>query len=562
MINAKVLTRLVLLLFGWWALTPFALAAADAIFINGQVYTVNSQQPWAEAVVVEGHKILYVGDSEQAIRHQSGGTRVIDLEGKMLLPGFIDSHFHPSTAALMLKLGVGMLELNSKEEFLQAVRQYVSENPDVKVVSGFGWSQRAFGLEGPSKEDLDEIVSDRPVLLIERGGHSAWANSRTLDFLNINKDTPDPLPGKHFYVRDAQGNPTGWLQEGAAFWLHLEPLGIGTKEEFRQALLEFLPQLPQVGITSVFDAGTSGLQEFALRALVELDEEGKLPIRYNASNKIITHDDAEQAVRRLERFQKEYSTELVRPMANKIINDGVAPDGGFTLMFEEPELTSIVTNIAVAGQDLMIHVTKDVTVHEALNAMERARAVAGNRKSRFVLTHVDSVRPGDFVRFSEIGVMASIQPRRLGFEWNHEMHEWYKSGPLAGERSRLKTFLDKGVRLTLSSDFPACPGGLSNCTPLQGIEAAHTRQNLGMPDAPVVPPADERLTVEQGIRGYTIDNAYQMRMENELGSIEPGKLADLVVLEENLFEIEEHGIHKVQVLLTMMNGKIVFDVLE
>ena len=116
---------------------------------------------------------------------------------------------------------------------------------------------------------------------------------------------------------------------------------------------------------------------------------------------------------------------------------------------------------------------------------------------------------------------------------------------------------------TLSSDFPAiCPGGILNCTPLHGIEAAHTRQESGNPSAPVVPPADERLTVEQAIRAYTIDNAYQMRMENELGSIEPGKLADLVVLEENLFEIEKHEIHKIQVLLTMMNGKIVFDVLE
>jgi predicted amidohydrolase YtcJ len=171
----------------------------------------------------------------------------------------------------------------------------------------------------------------------------------------------------------------------------------------------------------------------------------------------------------------------------------------------------------------MIHVTKDVTVHEALNAMERARAVAGNRKSRFVLTHVDTVRPGDFVRFSEIGVMASIQPRKLGFEWNQEMPEWYKSGPFAGQRTRLKTFLDNGVRLTLSSDFPAiCPGGILNCTPLHGIEAAHTRQESGNPSAPVVPPADERLTVEQAISAYTIDNACQMRMENELGSIEPG----------------------------------------
>jgi predicted amidohydrolase YtcJ len=169
MFDARYSTRLVLVLIGWWAVTPLALVAADTIFTNGQVYTVNDQQPWAEAVVVEGDKITYVGDSEQALRHVGGGTRVIDLEGKMLLPGFIDSHFHPLTAALMLKLGVGMLELNTEEEYLQAVRQYVAENPDVKVFAGFGWSQRVFGPEGPTKEDLDKIVSDRPVLLIEGG---------------------------------------------------------------------------------------------------------------------------------------------------------------------------------------------------------------------------------------------------------------------------------------------------------------------------------------------------------------------------------------------------------
>ena len=555
----SVITRLAVLIptIGFSA-TVFA---ADYVFKNGSVYTVDQAKPWANAVAVEGNEIVYVGNNAGVEQHITENTQVIDLEGKMLLPGFIDTHMHPGVGALMFNIGVHLIHKFTPEEYLDAVREYAAANPEIEVIGGFGFRDEVFEDGGPTKELLDQAVSDRPVFIVSGGGHSAWANTKAMEVLGIDKDTPDPQEGVHFYKRDADGNPTGYLLEGAAFWSHLETLGLGTKQHFLDGYPSMLGEFPTAGITALFDAGTPGVQEYALQALVEMDQAGILPVRYNASNYIITREHAQRAVPELERLKRLYTSEMVRPVAIKISNDGAAPDGGSHIQFEEEELTGILTDIAEAGADVMIHVTGPETIAQGINAMERARAAVGNHDSRFVLTHINTVEDKDFARLRDVQIIPSVQPAMLGMveQWQYWMFmasSWFEMHNRVGMHNSM---INAGAMVTISSDYPACPGTIRECSPLVSIAAAHNRQKFGEEDAWIIPAETERTTLADMIRATTINAAYQVRMEDEIGSIETGKLADMIVLEKNLFEIGRHEIHDTKVLMTMVNGRIVFD---
>ena len=393
------------------------------------------------------------------------------------------------------------------------------------------------------------------------GGHSAWANTKAMEVLGIDKDTPDPQEGVHFYKRDADGNPTGYLIEGAAFWSHLETLGLGTKQHFLDGYPDMLGEFPTAGITALFDAGTPGVQEYALQALVEMDEQGILPVRYNASNYIITREQVQRAVPELERLKRLYTSELVRPIAIKISNDGAAPDGGSHIQFEEDELTEILTEIGEAGADVMIHTTAPDTISQGINAIERARAAVGNHDSRFVLTHIDGLDESQLDQLRNAQIIPSVQTAMLGMVeyWQYWMFMASSMFELHNKIGMYNSMLDAGTMLTISSDYPACPGTIKECSPLVSIAAGYNRQKFGEEDAWPIPPETERTTLADMIRATTINAAYQVRMEDEIGSIETGKLADLIVLEKNLFEIGRHEIHNTNVLMTMLNGKIVFD---
>lgn len=544
-----------------------SLIAADYVFTNGKVYTVNLEQPWVQAVAVDGNRIIYVGNNAGAEEHITETTQLVDLQGKMLLPGFIDTHMHTGLAALFFNLGISLVGLESLDVYLETIRKYAEQNPDTPVIGGFGFDARfnsVFDDDGPTKELLDSIVSDRPVFIISTYGHSAWANSKALEALNINKDTPDPQEGVHFYKRDKEGNPTGHLMEGAAFWSHLEALGLGTREQFKAAYPGILSQLPESGITSLFDAGIPGVQEYAFKALLELEQDGRLPVRYNASNYVITPEHAVNAVPELERLRQLYTSELVRVAAIKISNDGQGPDNTDHIQFPEEKLTPILSDIARAGADVMVHTTQAETIAQTVNAMEKARTTVGNYDSRFTMTHVPSVLDEDYQRFQSAGIIANIQPLFLsklnrftfymmsmskGFKWIHDVHMF-------------KNMVDSGAVVTLSSDYPVCSDAVSGCSPLRSIEYAHNRQPAGDEGGWIARPRNQRLSIATLIRAATINGAYQLHMEDKVGSIETGKLADLVVLEENLFEVNRYDIHSTKVLMTMVNGRVVHDQLQ
>ena len=329
-----------------------------------------------------------------------------------------------------------------------------------------------------------------------------------------------------------------------------EPLHI-----FEAGYMSTLPEYPTVGITSFFDAGTPDVQENAFIALRKIEKEGNLPVRYHGSFYVTGNEEASVAVESLQRLRNTYTSDLLRLNTIKVSNDGQAPEPHKQhLLWNGERLGRLFTKIATAGMDVMIHATNDNTVHETLNGIEIAKKAQPDTDSRFTITHMDFIQQSDFTRFADLDIIAGVQPMsaEAGFLSQHHMPENVLVAPL-------RSLIESGVVLSGSSDFPACGAPLTGCTPFYGMEVSVTRQRAGKPNAQVLAPESERLSLEQAIYAYTMSSAYQIRREKDLGSIEKGKLADLIVVDQNLFEIHPHKIHKTKVLFTMMNGRPVYD---
>ena len=261
-----------------------------------------------------------VGKSDDVSKNADEDARIIDLAGRMLLPGFVESHSHPAVAGLLAsKLQV--IGTKTVAEVQAALKAYAAAHPDEEALLGFGFPSalntavNAAGVQGPYRKDLDAVVADRPVLIIALDAHSAWVNSKALEVAGITKDTPDPVPGVHFYQRNANGEPTGWMVEGNAFWPLLPFFGLGSESDFRQAFAESLPSYSAMGITTVFDAGIPGgdaLLRNALKALADMEREGRLPLRYRASVYLNRPDVAgPDMVRRVVEIRESIASEFV-----------------------------------------------------------------------------------------------------------------------------------------------------------------------------------------------------------------------------------------------------------
>lgn len=539
-------------------LIPMSLLS-NIILINGTVYTVNLKQPWAHAVVVENEVIRYVGSTQKALSFVGTHSKIIDLNGSFVMPGIIDAHTHIAMGSVLLSEGVNLLEVKGKQAVLDQIKSYADAHPDASVITGFGFYPYSFGQNGPTAAQLDAVVSDRPAFLISNNGHSAWANSKALAFLKISKNTPDPQPGIHYYVRDSQGNPTGFLVEGCAFWPHLAAMGVGTKSSFHASLKNYLPKLSAQGITSLFDAGAPAVETQSFEALAQLEKENALPLRYFGSHFILSPKDAQNAAKTFIRYQKKYNTKLLTISSVKFSNDN-SDDDNFAMQFDAKQLKPYFINLMRHNIDTMVHTSADESVHSALDAIEYARRKAKDTRSRFTLAHVNMVRESDFKRFKDLNVIANIQPFNTQGDGYYNYRYMLYGDEWENKLARYNTFFKHNIVVSSSSDFPACNNDLDQCSPFHGIEIGITRQKIGSPiDAAILPDPNERLSVEQMIRAYTINAAYQLHQEKKIGSLEVGKKADLIVLDRNPFETNTKGLHAIKVRKTVINGKIVYE---
>ncbi|ORV32565.1 twin-arginine translocation pathway signal protein [Mycolicibacterium confluentis] len=542
---------------------------ADFVFHNGKVYTVSPDTPWAQAVAVTGNTITYVGDEAGAMELAGPRTRVIDLNGQLLMPGFVEGHIHPFLGGF-LSTGVD-LQVPTGADALDAIARYARDNP-TGPVRGFGWRVDMFGPQGPTRGDLDRILPDRPAFFFAIDGHSLWANSKALEMAGVHRDTPDPIPGFSYYMRDENGDPTGYVLEVDALLgvvNAVEPISADTMATLLEA---WLPKASEAGITSVFDAGVPpvGSDQGALIAkYTEIEQRGALPFRVVASYSVKSAP-VDDAVQKLTQLRNQISTDLVQVGAVKIIGDGTQegytawllepyadkPDSIGASPFTEEQWHQLVEQVDAAGYDVHIHACGERTARVGLDSIEQAIAKNPPRERRHTVAHLVYVEDPDSARFGELGVVAQFSANWMSADPDtvENMAARYGS-PRKEMFFRPQEVLKSGGRISLGTDWPAA-GYFSTYKPLDSIQIGATRQLIGDPAAPVLAPADQRLSVEEAVHANTLGAAYQLRLDDQVGSVEVGKRADLIVLDRNIFTIDPHDIHSTTVTMTMMNGQV------
>ena len=554
-------------------------AAEDILFVNGVIWTGDAARPEAEAVLVRDGRIVAVGEGD-AVEEQAGDdAKVIDLGGRMLLPGFIETHSHPAVAGL-LNSKLQVIGTQTVADVQAALAAYAKEHPDEEVLFGFGFPSalntavNAAGVKGPYRKDLDAVVADRPVMLIALDAHSAWVNSKALEVAGIGKETPDPLPGVHYYQRDANGEPTGWMVEGNAFWPLVPLFGIGSEEDFRAAFSAMLPSYSAMGITTVFDAGIPGgdaLLHNALEALSAMERDGDLPVRLRTSSYLNSPAEAGDMAERLTAIRRDFASDLIDLHTVKIPNDGTiegetaavikpyaAGGGGAVLLSGEP-FGEFLAALRRANLDAHIHAIGDRTLRVTLDAVAAARKAVAESDSRVTVAHAMLAAPEDLRRLRALDVMIQTTPH-----WAHDLSGTLGlySRLLDDERGAqvmlLRDLWEAAPLVAFGADYPATGLPFPQTSPLHGIEIGHTRRRPGATEGPPLPPADQRMALSDMLAGYTVNAARQLRLEEETGVIAPGKQADLVVLERNVLEAPPHSIHAIKVDMTVLAGRIVF----
>lgn len=549
---------------------------ANLILANATVITMNPQQPAAESLAVCRNRILAVGSDAEVEQYRGADTEYVDLGGQLVLPGFVDTHSHFSSDLMLPTFPtVEFREGMSVDEVLRAIEAFLVENPDVPMLIGYQFDISAVvnteQQQVPTVELLDSVVPDRPAVLLELGGHSLWFNSAARDEAGLNRDTPDPIPGSHFFVRDEQGVPSGWAYESA-----MDPL-VGLIDSFRSERSEEIPEsfrlATEQGITTYFDAHTvsgertEGFEEPLLR-LAELEKRGKLPFRVLTSVGVFTIEDAEQALETYSQLQPKYRSDMLRMGILKlhvdpqwdqaVLWEGLNTEPGvlFSLPLGLDRFTRLVFEADKAKIDMHFHVMGDRATSEAIDAIEQARGINGDWGARHTLAHIAMIKSRDIVRMKDLGILASLT---LNWGRFRAARVAYLGKQRFWERGTypIGLIVRSGVRTVYGADYPVY--GTEWISPIRNIEAGFTRKTPGEPESTVGPRIEDRISrMEPALRGYTIDAAYMLRLEDQIGSLEAGKLADIIVVDKNLFKLPVEQIHTASVVRTILDGKTIF----
>ena len=542
---------------------------ADYALINGNIHTMDADGTVAQAIAVEEDEIVYVGGADGLGSVIGIGTKVIDLKGKMVLPGFVDGHSHP-IAGPLVKAGVD-LQSDDINEIFARFREEVATN-DADIILGNGVRFNPWTDGNPTAAMLDEIESDRPVYLWAIDGHAAWVNSKALEIAGITKDTPDTVPGYSFFERDADGNPTGWIVELPAQMQVFTTLVDVTPEFFQAGLEAWFPRFSAAGITAIHDLGVQGMgQTEGYRMLQEIETAGKLPFR--VSGVYYWNDPEIDPLPLLVDMNAEINSDRVKVRYLKINLDGGddkwnaiyvdgytdKPDLEVNPIIPVDVLNDVVQRADAAGINVACHCFGDLAVRYLLDAVENAIEVNPPRDRRHIVSHGNSVHQDDIPRFAELGVTYDTSGAWMTFDPLLQSVATERLGPKrVQEMFPMTAIAAEGGNVSLGSDFPAA-GYLSEYRPLVAIEAAVTRTLDGRKDVPPLGGETAKIPIDVAVRAHTIGAAYGMGMDAEIGSLEVGKKADLVVLEKDIYEIDPDDISEVKVLYTIMDGELTYD---
>lgn len=539
---------------------PLRRPDADLILHRGVVHTLTEGSNAATAVVIQNGQIAYVGSDEEALQWAGESTRIIDLQGRTLLPAFHDAHIHPVSGGI----GLGECDLNdlaSAEAILDKVAQYVRERPDVPWIRGRGWDLPLFPDSAPHKSLLDPILPDRPAYFTAMDGHSAWANSKALELAGITAETQDPPDGR--IERDpSTGEPSGTLRESAMDLVERH-LPERTHAEHLDGLRRGLELMNRHGIVAIQEAGA---EEPIVRAYAELDEKGELTARVVAAIRIEPTEGLAGVARAVE-WRRRFEGHRLHATAVKLFLDGVLeartaavledytdrPGHRGNPTFEPETLNKLVVALDREGFQIHVHALGDRAARMALDAFEKARDANGPRDSRHMIAHAQLIHPDDIPRFKQLGVIANFQPYWM-------IEDTYITDltvpGLGPERSKwlypMGSLVRSGATVVCGSDWP-----VTTLNPLPAIQTAITRISPGEENGKTWLPEQcvDRMTA---IAGYTSIGARACFEETFSGTIEIGKSADLVVLDRDIVEGPIASIHEAKVLATLLEGTIVY----
>lgn len=530
--------------------------AADLVVTNARIWTVDSSRPTAEAVAVIGDRIVAVGSSTEMDRWRGSSTEVIDAGGRLLLPGFNDAHVHFVHGSAQLT-NVQLKDARSVQEFAQRIGDYAKTQKAGAWIVGGNWDDQAFDRPRmPTKADIDAVTPGHPVFVSRYDGHMALANSLALKLAGVTAKTRD-VPGG-VIVRDASGEPTGVLKDAAMnFVAKVIP------DRSHEARLELvragLRHAASLGVTSVQDMNASYAD---VAAYADLESRDELTTRfYVAPNETLWEDQAKLGLRRA------FGSHFLRIGALKGFADGSL--GSSTAYFFEPfsdqpanrgllademiplsAMRERLTKADAAGLQLCIHAIGDRGISTVLDLFADVVKANGARERRFRIEHAQHMAAKDFKRFADLGVIASMQPY-------HAIDDgrWAEMR-IGKDRSRrtyaFRTFLDNGVRLAFGTDWYVAP-----LNPMESVYAAVTRATLDGKNPQGWFP-EEKITVEEAVAAYTIGSAYAEFQERDKGSITAGKLADFVILSDDIFTIRKEAIKDVRVVKTVVGGKLIY----
>lgn len=533
---------------------------ADWILESEALFTGITAGPQPGCVAVGGDRILAVGSESEVQDYRGPETKVYRFGNQLIMPGFHDFHLHVVLGSLCLET-VDLTWAASEEEAARMVKDFADTRPDDPWVLGWGWHHTFWDSKQlPHRSSLDRLIPDRPVFLFNAELHGAWLNTKGLEVAGITKETPDPPFGR--IEREADGSPSGFLYETA---MGLAKAALTLSQSRRRNLIKgFLKECARQGVTSVHDMfPLPGLDLGDLETYGELERAGELTSRIHFLSALDGDFEWPQYLRRT------YRSDVLQFSGLKQFLDGVPvtytayllspysdrPDISGRPLFPPETVKEWTVAADKEGFRVRFHACGDGAVRLALDCFELARVKNGRRDARHTIEHIEVIHPADLPRFAELEVIASMQPEHL------RATPFFEDNPYriryAGEREQylwaIRSLKEHGARVALGSDFPVV-----TINPFIEIYRAVSRlHDDGQPVGGWNP--EQKLSVNEVLTDYTAGSAFAAFRENDLGTLEPGKRADLVVLDRNLFDIDPTEIRDTRVILTMMNGRIVYE---
>jgi predicted amidohydrolase YtcJ len=543
---------------------------ADTVVLHARIYTLNPKQPWAEAIAVTGGKIVAVGTDLEVAPYRGVSTRVIDAKQHLLLPGFTDCHIHFLDGSLSL-LQVNLDNAKTIPAIQKLVSEFAARHRESNWVLGRGWSYDVFGQSGmPDKKYLDEIIPDRPVYLEGFDAHTWWANSKALKAAGISRQTKDP-PGGKFVRNPETGEPTGVVKEDAADDMMRRAIPLPSRSVMLEALREGMRQANRAGLVRAISPGGTHVAggDFEILDLYrELQRKGQLTLRFSIALRVEPPELSPRTISKIETARHDYNDDWISAGSAKFFLDGVIeshtaamltpyaddPTQSGKLLWNPEAYKKAVRELDAAGIQIYTHAIGDRAVRLALDAYEQVARANHTKDARHRVEHIETVAAPDIGRFGALGVIASFQPLHA-YPDNNTLQVWVHN---AGEERAQRGFAWYSVQsaggvLAFGSDWP-----IVTLNPWEGIQNALTRQTTdGNPPGGWHP--KERISLPDAIKGYTLGAAIAGHRERTEGSLEPGKMADMILLSQDLFHVEPTEIRKTEVLLTMVGGKVVYE---